>query len=89
MIPNEKLTKEIMPNIDGYKLNPKNDELIMSKDEYKKKVKYLQQVIGELNYIRSRGRIDLEFPVGKIARLVLYPHKKVFEIIEKILKYAY
>ena len=57
----------------------------MKKDEYKNKVKYLQELIGKLNYIRSRGRIDLEFPVSKIARLVLYQHKKVFEIIEKLL----
>ena len=57
----------------------------MKKDEYKKKVKYLQELIGKLNYIKSRRRIDLEFPVSKIARLVLYQHKKVFEIIEKLL----
>ena len=89
MILNDNMIYESIPNIDGYKLNPKNEDLIMKKDEYKKKVKYLQELIGKLNYIRSRGRIDLEFPVSKIARLVLYPHKKVFEIIEKILKYVY
>lgn len=83
------MKKENVPHIGNYIINPKSDELIMSKSEYKQKVKYLQELIGKLNYVRSRGRVDIEFAVGKMARLVLYPHKRVIETTEKILKYLY
>lgn len=89
MILNDKLKEEMIPDIDKFKINPKQDKLIMTKEEYKKKVRYLQELIGKLNYIRSRGRIDIECAVSKMARLVLYPHKKVIELTEQILKYVY
>ncbi|KAK5960334.1 uncharacterized protein PWA37_002408 [Arxiozyma heterogenica] len=89
MILNDKLKDEMIPDIDKFKINPKQDNLIMTKDECKKKVRYLQELIGKLNYIRSRGRIDIEFAVSKMAQLVLYPHKKVIEITEQILNYVY
>ena len=78
-----------LPHVTTYEINPKEDELILEKKDYKKRVKYLQELIGKLNYIRSRGRIDIEFAVGKVARLVLYPHDKVIKAAEKILKYVY
>lgn len=86
---NDKMKKEIVPYVNNYIVDPKKTDLILEKNEYKKKVKYLQELIGKLNYIRSRGRIDLEFAVSKVARLVLYPHKKVIEATEKILRYVY
>ena len=46
-----------LPHVTAYQINPKEDELILEKKDYKKKVKYLQELIGKLNYIRSRGRI--------------------------------
>lgn len=40
-----------------------------------------------MTYIRSRGRLDIKFAAAKVARLTEYPHKKVFEWAERIVKY--
>ena len=45
--------------------------------------------MGRLSYIRTHGRPDIEFAVGKIARYVLYPHKKVINAVNKIIRYVY
>ncbi|KAG0665483.1 hypothetical protein C6P44_004861 [Monosporozyma unispora] len=47
-----------LPHVTAYQINPKEDELILEKKDYKKKVKYLQELIGKLNYIRSRDAED-------------------------------
>lgn len=45
--------------------------------------------IGKLNYFRTRGRLDIDYAVGKLARLVLCPPKNVIKAAEKLLKYIY
>lgn len=39
--------------------------------------------------MRTHGRVDIEFAVAKIARFVLYPHKKVVSAVDRIIKYLY
>ena len=38
--------------------------------------------------VRTRGRIDIEFALGKISRFALYPHEKVLVALRKLLKYV-
>lgn len=71
---NEQMKQEKIPHIYEYDINPK-EELTIGEDEYKQKVKYLRELNGRLNYIRSRGRLGIEFAVSKVARLTLNPHK--------------
>lgn len=78
-----------IPHLQEYNIIPDKENLEMELKEYKEKVKYLQKIIGQLNYIRGRGRIDIEFSLGKLARLVLYPHKKVIDAAHKLLRYIY
>ena len=78
-----------VPNIYKYTINPKTDTLIMNKSTLKAKIKWLQVLIGKLNYIRTRGRLDIEFALGKLSRLVLFPHPKVIRAAKKLLKYVY
>ncbi|KAK5963337.1 uncharacterized protein PWA37_004461 [Arxiozyma heterogenica] len=61
----------------------------MEKSTLKEKIKWLQVLIGKLNYIRTRGRLDIEFALGKLLRLVLFPHPKVIKAVKKLLKYVY
>ncbi len=61
----------------------------MDKSTLKEKIKRLQVLIGKLNYIRTRRRLDIEFALGKLLRLVLFPHPKVIKAGKKLLKYVY
>ncbi|CCK73020.1 Ty1/Copia family ribonuclease HI KNAG_0M01670 [Huiozyma naganishii CBS 8797] len=78
-----------VPHVTSYKIHPKEQVFEIDKTEYKRKVKYLQELIGKLNYVRSRGRLDIEFAVRKSCQLVLYPHPKVIEATEKITRYLF
>lgn len=60
----------------------------MEKSTLKEKIKWLQVLIGKLNYIRTRGRLDIEFALGKLLRLVLFPHPKVIKAVKTLLKYV-
>ena len=78
-----------VPYLQRYEdLNPRKDDLKLTELEVKKKIKKAQRLIGILNYIRTRGRIDIEYALGKISRFALYPHEKVFTALRKILKYV-
>ena len=68
--------------------DPRKDDLELTKEDFKRKVRQTQRLIGILNYIRTRGRIDIEFALGKISRFTLYPHEKVFRALRRILKYV-
>lgn len=81
--------KVVIPFLRNYDINPKKDKLVITKEDYKRRVKYLQEIIGKLNYIRSRGRIDIEYAVGKLARLAMYPHDNVIKAAMRILQYVY
>lgn len=70
-----------------YKIDPKKDVLQMSEEEFRQGVLKLQQLLGELNYVRHKCRYDIEFAVKKVARLVNYPHERVFYMIYKIIQY--
>ena len=61
----------------------------LSENELKREIKGLQEKSGRLNYIRTHSRPDIEFAVGKIARYVLYSHKKVIIAVNKIIRYVY
>ncbi|EDO15641.1 Tkp4 protein [Vanderwaltozyma polyspora DSM 70294] len=74
-----------VPYIYQYKVDPRTDELNLTKQKLKQKVKFLAEIEGKLNYMRTRGRLDLEFAVGKLARLVLDPHERVIEAAHKLL----
>ena len=60
----------------------------LTKEDFKRKVRQTQRLIGILNYIRTRGRIDIDFALGRISRFALYPHEKVFRALRRILKYV-
>ncbi|CCH61730.1 hypothetical protein TBLA_0F01880 [Henningerozyma blattae CBS 6284] len=81
--------KDLTPHFSEYNLNPNEDTLLMNKTEYKEKVKYIQKSIGKLNYLRTRGRLDLKFAVSKIARFALYPHVKVIKAVDRLIKCTY
>ena len=68
--------------------NPRKDDLKLTELELKKRIKKAQRLIGTLNYIRTRGRIDIEYALGKISRFAVYPHEKVFVALRKLLKYV-
>ena len=78
-----------VPHSSLYDIIPQETELVLSKVELKKKIKMLQEKIGRLNYVRTHGRVDIEFAVAKIARFVLFPHKKVVSAVGRIIKYLY
>ena len=69
-------------------LDPRKDDLKLTELELKKRIKKAQRLIGILNYIRTRGRIDIEHTLGKISRFALYPHEKAFVALRKLLKYV-
>ncbi|CCH59650.1 hypothetical protein TBLA_0B08350 [Henningerozyma blattae CBS 6284] len=81
--------KDLTPHFSEYNLNPNEDTLLMNKTEYKEKVKYIQKSIGMPNYLRTRGRLDLEFAVSKIARFAFYAHAKVIKAVDRLIKYTY
>ncbi|CCH59369.1 hypothetical protein TBLA_0B05400 [Henningerozyma blattae CBS 6284] len=81
--------KDLTPHFSEYNLNPNEYILLMNKTEHKEKVKYIQKSIGKLNYLRTRGRLDLEFAVSNIARFALYPHVKVIKTVDRLIKYTY
>ncbi|CAI4054592.1 uncharacterized protein SKDI_01G0670 [Saccharomyces kudriavzevii IFO 1802] len=83
----EKVRKSSIPHTSTYKIDPKKDELQMSDKEFRQGVLKLQQLLGELNYVRYKCRYDIEFAVKKVARLVNYPHEQVFYMIYKIIQY--
>ena len=87
-IVNSKKVTEV-PHVSTYHITPLTDPLDLSENELKREVKWLQEKLGRLNYIRTHGRPDIEFAVGKIARYVLYPHKKVINAVNKIIRYVY
>ena len=87
-IVNTKKVTEV-PHVSTYDLNPLTEPLDLSENELKKGIKGLQEKLGRLNYIRTHGRPDIEFAVGKIARYVLYPHKQVINAVNKIIRYLY
>ena len=68
--------------------NPRKDDLKLTELELKKRIKKAQRLIGTLNYIRTRGRVDIEYALGKISRFAVYPHEKVFVALRKLLKYV-
>ena len=69
-------------------LDPRKDDLKLTELELKKRIKKAQRLIGMLNYVRARGRIDIEYTLEKISRFALYPHEKVFVTLRKLLKYV-
>lgn len=77
-----------VPNPHKYAIYPKTHKLVMEKSTLKEKIKWLQVLIGKLNYIRTRGRLDIEFALGKLLRLVLFPHPKVIKAVKTLLKYV-
>ena len=73
-----------------YEFNPKIDKIdIKDKNDGERKIKYCQEITGQLTYLRSRGRMDLGFATAKIARLVQSPHSKVIKGAQKILRYLF
>lgn len=83
----KKIRKSSIPHMSTYKIDPKKDVLQMSEEEFRQGVLKLQQLLGELNYVRHKCRYDIEFAVKKVARLVNYPHERVFYMIYKIIQY--
>lgn len=76
-----------VPHILVYTLNRKTDEDDWKDEEdRKKKIKYLQKLIGPLGYLRCRG-IVIEFAIGKISRYTNFPHR-VIKTVEKIISYV-
>lgn len=63
--------------------------MIIDKSTLKEKIKWLQVLIGKHNYIKTRGRLDIKFALGKLSHLVLVFHPKVIKVAKKILKYIY
>ena len=87
-IVNTKKVTEVS-HVSTYDVNPLTDPLDLSENELKREVKRLQEKLGRLNYIRTHDRPDIEFAVGKIARYVVYPHKKVIDAVNKIIRHVY
>lgn len=83
----DKVRKSSIPHTSIYRVDPKKGELKMTEKEYKDGVLKLQQLLGELNYVRYKCRYDVEFAVKKVARLVNFPHEQVFYMIYKIIQY--
>ena len=84
----KKIKQATLPYVTDYNID--TDEVNqLSMNEKKKKKKELQQIIGIVNYIRSRCRSDIEFATNKLARLVEFPTAKVFYMGYKILKYLF
>lgn len=83
----DKVRKSSIPHTSIYRIDPKKGELKMTEKEYKDGVLKLQQLLGELNYVRYKCRYDVEFAVKKVARLVNFPHEQVFYMIYKIIQY--
>ena len=81
--------KVTMPHSSTYEINPKIDKLKLTETALKQGIKDLQEKIGRLNYIRTHGRADIEFAVAKIARYVLYPHKKIVNAVNRIIRYLH
>lgn len=77
--------KANVPYVSKYKINPKEDEVILTSTELKDGIKRMQKIVGKPNYIRTMGRLDIDFTAGKLTRLVLYSHKKVMKMAEKLL----
>ena len=76
-------------HVSTYDINPLTEPLDLSENELKREVKRLQGKLGRLNYIRTHGWPDIEFAVGKVARYVVYPHKKVIDAVNKIIRHVY
>ena len=65
-----------VPHLQRYEdRHPRKDDLKLMELELKKRIKKAQRLIGILNYIRTRGRIDIEYALGKISRFALYQTK--------------
>ncbi|GMM54761.1 hypothetical protein DAKH74_013770 [Maudiozyma humilis] len=78
-----------VPHFSVYKLHPKTDKGDWKDEEDKKiKIKYLQKMIGQLGYLRCRGRTDIEFAIGKISRYTNFPHSRVIKAVEKIINFV-
>ena len=78
-----------VPYLQRYEdLDPRKDDLKLTELELKKKVKKAQRLISYLSRISTRGRIDIEYALGKVSRFALYPHEKVFTALRKLLKYV-
>lgn len=87
IVSKQKKTNSV-PNLHKYAIYPKTHKLVTEKSTLKEKIKWLQVLIGKLNYIRTRGRLDIEFALGKLLRLVLFPHPKVIKAVKTLLKYV-
>ncbi|CCH57824.1 hypothetical protein TBLA_0A00230 [Henningerozyma blattae CBS 6284] len=55
--------KNLTPHFSEYNLNPNENTLLMNKKAYKERVMCIQKCIGKLNYLKTIGRLDLEFVV--------------------------
>lgn len=51
----------LSPHISQYTINPKAEKLQLTNGELKKRIKYLQELTGKLKYIRTKGRMDIDF----------------------------
>lgn len=70
-----------------YNFNPLFDKIECGEQERLQTVENLQHIVGRLNYIRSRGRLDIEYATGKVARLTKYPDVNIVQWAERILNY--
>lgn len=67
----------------------KDENLKLSLQEYKNKVKSLQQIIGFISYVAHKYRYDLLYYVNTLARHTLYPSKQVFRLATQLLQYLW
>jgi len=68
---------------------PTEQKFVVTKSEYKQKVKWMQKVIGLASYVAYKYRFDLLYYVNIMARFTLYPSKEVMDLAKQLVQYMW
>ena len=64
-------------------------ECSMNEADYKRKVKWLQQVIGLASYVGYKYRFDILYYVNTLARHTLYPSRQVIDLAKQLIQFLW
>ena len=64
-------------------------ECSMNEADYKRKVKWQQQVIGLASYVGYKYRFDILYYVNTLARHTLYPSRQVIDLAKQLIQFLW
>lgn len=78
-----------VPGQPGQILDVSDKELMLSKEEFDKKVHHLQKIVGLLSYITHKCRFEMSYYVNVLAQHTLFPCDEVFDLATQCVQYLW